>query len=47
MNYELYQSLLNAMKEKDFNTLQTILSQPLKGGISPDFIRSIRTFKCD
>lgn len=45
VNYELYQSLLNTIKEKNFGKLKTILETPLKEGISSDFMRSIRTLK--
>ena len=45
VNYTLYQSLLNAMKDKDINVLQTLLKQPLHEEISLDFRRSMRTLK--
>lgn len=45
VNYELYQSLVNTMKEKDFGKLKTILETPLKERVSSDFMRSIRTLK--
>lgn len=44
-NYKLYQSLLNALKEKDFNQLKKVLETPLVEGISTDLKRSVNTLK--
>jgi len=45
VNYDLYQSLFIALKDKNLTQLTEILEQPLAEGISKDFRRSVRTLK--
>ncbi|STX09911.1 Transposase and inactivated derivatives [Kurthia zopfii] len=45
VNYNLYQSILTALKDKNLEQLTEILEKPLAEGISKDFKRSIKTLK--
>lgn len=44
-NYELYQGLLKAMSEKDFNTFSSRLEQPVSSLISSKMRTSLKTLK--
>ncbi len=45
VNFDLYQSILTALKDKNLEQLTEILEKPLAESISKDFKRSIKTLK--